>query len=51
MTKDGRWMIQYNEVKGFIEEHHSNPSKYYEEDKLMAHFLKRGHELMNAGEM
>lgn len=30
---------------------HRNPSKYYDEEKLMVHFLKRGRKLMNAGEL
>lgn len=51
MTQDERWMARYNEVKSFIEEHHRNPSKYYDEEKLMVHFLKRGRKLMNAGEL
>lgn len=44
-------MTRYNEVKGFIETYHRNPSKYYPEEKLMVHFLKRGRKLMKAGEM
>ena len=51
MTQDERWQIRYNEVKTFIETNHRNPSKYYPEEKLMVHFLKRGRKLMNAGEM
>ena len=51
MTQDERWMSRYNEVKTFIETNHRNPSKYYPEEKLMVHFLKRGRKLMNAGEM
>ena len=51
MTQDERWMTRYNEVKSFIETNHRNPSKYYDEEKLMVHFLKRGRKLMNAGEM
>ena len=49
MTQDERWMARYNEVKTFIETNHRNPSKYYDEEKLMVHFLKRGRKLMNAG--
>lgn len=49
MTQDERWLVRYNEVKNFIEENHRNPSKYYYEEKLMVHFLKRGRKLMNAG--
>lgn len=50
MTQDERWMVRYNEVKGFIKTNHRNPSKYYDEEKLMVHFLKRNRKLMNAGE-
>ncbi len=51
MTQDERWMVRYNEVKAFIETNHRNPSKYYPEEKLMVHFLKRGRKLINAGEL
>ncbi len=49
MDQDTRWLTRYNEVKSFIETNHRNPSKYYPEEKLMVHFLKRGRKLMNAG--
>lgn len=49
MDQDTRWLTRYNEVKTFIETNHRNPSKYYPEEKLMVHFLKRGRKLMNAG--
>ena len=51
MTQDETWLVRYNEVKSFIETNHRNPSKYYDEEKLMVHFLKRGRKLMNAGEL
>lgn len=51
MKQDERWLLRFNEVKTFIETNHRNPSKYYPEEKLMVHFLKRGRKLMNAGEM
>lgn len=51
MTQDERWMVRYNEVKSFIETNHRNPSKYYPEEKLMVHFLKRNRKLINAGEL
>ena len=38
MTQDERWLARYNEVKDFIETNHRNPSKYYDEEKLMVHF-------------
>lgn len=51
MTQDERWLVRYNEVKSFIEMNHRNPSKYFDEEKLMVHFLKRGRKLMNAREL
>ena len=51
MTQDERWQSRYDEVKAFIEANHRNPSKYAPEEKLMAHFLKRGRKLMNGGEL
>lgn len=51
MDQDTRWLTRYNEVKEFIETNYRNPSKYYDEEKLMVHFLKRNRKLMNAGEM
>lgn len=51
MTQDEKWLARYNEVKGFIETNHRNPSKYAPEEKLMVHFLKRCRKLMNAGEL
>ena len=51
MTQDERWLARYQEVKSFIEKNHRNPSKYYPEEKLMVHFLKRGRKLINAGEL
>lgn len=51
MTRNERWLTRYKEVEAFIETNHRNPSKYNPEEKLMAHFIKRGRKLMNAGEM
>ena len=51
MTQEKRWLVRYNEVKTFIEAIKRNPSKYYDEEKLMEHFLKRNRKLMNAGEL
>ena len=51
MTQDERWLTRFNEVMTFIETNHRNPSKYFPEERLMVHFLKRGRKLMNAGEM
>jgi len=51
MTQDERWMARYNEVMDFIAINHRNLSKYYDEEKLMVHFLKRNRKLINAGEL
>lgn len=51
MTQDERWQKRYQEVIDFIETNHRNPSKYYPEEKLMVHFLKRNRKLMNANEL
>ncbi len=51
MDQETRWLTRYNEVKTFIETNHRNPSKYYPEEKLMVHFLKRNRKLMNANEL
>ena len=51
MTQDERWLARYNEVKTFLESDNRNPSKYYDEEKLMVHFMKRNRKLMNAGDL
>lgn len=51
MTQDEGGMARYQEAKSFIETNHRNPSKYYDEEKLMVHFLKRNRKLMNAWEL
>ena len=51
MTQDERWQKRYEEVVGFIEANHRNPSKYVAEERLMVHFLKRGRKMLNAGEL
>lgn len=51
MTQDERWLAKYKDVRAFIETNHRNPFKYYDGEKLMVHFLKRGRKLMNAWEL
>lgn len=51
MTQDERWLEKYNEVKGFIEANHRNPSKHRIEEHLMLNFIKHNRKLMNKGEM
>ena len=33
MTQDEKWIMRYNEVKGFIETNKRNPSKYDAEER------------------
>lgn len=51
MMQDERWMVRYNEVKGFIEREHRNPSKHRIEEHLMLNFIKHNRKLLNAGKM
>ena len=51
MTQDERWMARYEEVMGFLEENHRNPSKHRIEEHLMLNFIKHNRKLMNAGTM
>ena len=49
MTQEERWLTKYNEVMGFLEENHRNPSKYVAEDRDMLNWLKANRKAMNAG--
>ena len=51
MTQDERWLARYNEVKGFIEREHRNPSKHRIEEHDMLNWLKASRKKMNAGEL
>ena len=51
MMQDERWLERYNEVKGFIEREHRNPSKHRIEEHLMLNFVKHNRKLQNAGKM
>ena len=51
MMQDERWLERYNEVKGFIEREHRNPSKHRIEEHLMLNFIKHNRKLLNAGKM
>ena len=51
MTQEERWQEKYNEVKGFIEKNHRNPSKHRIEEHLMLNFIKHNRKLLNKGEM
>ena len=51
MTQDEKWMARYNEVMGFLEESHRNPSKHRIEEHDMLNWLKANRKVMNAGKM
>ena len=44
-------MKRYEEVKGFIEANHRNPSRHRIEEHLMLNFVKHNRKLMNKGEL
>ena len=39
MTQDEKWQAKYNEVVGFIEVNHRNPSKYRLEEHDMLNWV------------
>ena len=51
MTQEERWLKQYEEVKGFIEANHRNPSRHRIEEHYMLNWLKANRKVMNKGEM
>ena len=51
MTQDERWQQKYQEVVGFVESYHRNPSKHRIEEHLMLNFIKHNRKLLNAGKM
>lgn len=51
MTQDERWMVRYEEVMGFLEENHRNPSKHRIEEHDHLNWLKANRKVMNKGEM
>lgn len=52
MTQEERWLQKYNEVKGFIETNHRNPSKHDPGERFKYYnWLKHNRQLMNQGGM
>ena len=51
MTQDERWIARYNEVMGFLEENHRNPSKHRIEEHDYLNWLKANRKVMNARKM
>ena len=51
MTQDERWLGRYEEVMGFMETNHRNPSKYVGSERELVNWTKQQRKLMNAGEL
>lgn len=52
MTQDERWVLKYQEVKGFILENKRNPSRYNPEERYKyCNWIKHNKKLMKAGEL
>ena len=51
MTQEERWLMRYNEVVGFLEENHRNPSKHRIEEHDMLNWLKANRKALNAGKL
>jgi len=51
MDQETRWMVQYNEVKAFIETNHRNLSKYDLEERRLYTWLKHNRKILNADGM
>ena len=51
MTQNERWMDRLNEVMGFLEENHRNPSKHRLEEHDMLNWLKANRKVLIAGKM
>ena len=50
MTQNQKWLVKYNEVKTFIEEHHRNPSKYDDSERgLYCNWIRHNKKLLKAG--
>ena len=51
MTQDERWMVRYQEVKGFIERERRNPSKFIPEERGLRNWVRHQQKLVNRGEL
>ena len=49
MTQEERWMVNYHEVKEFIETNRRNLSKYDLEERRLYTWMKHNRKQMNAG--
>ena len=51
MTQDEKWIARFNDVMGFLEENHRNPSRHRLEEHDLLNWIKSNRKKMNAGEM
>ena len=51
MTQEERWMTKYQEVVGFIETNHRNPSRHRIEEHDFLNWVKANRKKMNSGKM
>lgn len=51
MTQDERWLVKYNEVMGFMEKNHRNPSRHRLDEHDMLNWLKANRKTMSAGKL
>ena len=49
MTQEEKWNLRFQEVKGFIETNHRNPSRHFVENRNLLSWIKQQRKLMNAG--
>ena len=51
MTQDEKWTSRYQEVIGYIETNHRNPSRHRIEEHDYLNWLKANRKALNAGKM
>lgn len=51
MTQNERWIAKYNEIIGFIETNHCNPSRHRIEVHDMLNWLKANRKALNGGKL
>ena len=51
MDQETRWLTKYNEVIGFLETNHRNPSRHRIEEHDMLNWVKANRKALNAGKM
>lgn len=51
MDQETKWLTKYNEVVGFIETNHRNPSKHRIEEHDMLNWMKANRKALNVGKM